>query len=136
MCFFKKLIMLNVIIILAINAAFSASVNDGFSGEWCWDKNGEESSFSIKINKVSDLYLGAYDSVAFGGNIIDDNEHAFSFKETTDNFIKTKIKAGITGNVGIISLEILNNKKIKWLLLRKPQGDFYAPKEAILHKCS
>lgn len=129
----------NIILILLSNAifcgAYSTPVDNAFLGAWCWDLNNNNKDFSISIKKNSNLYVGGYDSVVGSGRIIDDNDNAFRFKATKNNIIKTKIKSGITGNIGLVQIKILNNKKIEWLVLREPQGFFYVPKKAILHKC-
>lgn len=105
-----------------------------FTGQWCWDQNSRVSAFSIVINKVSGIYKGGYYSVAHNGNKIDDNETAFSFRATQKKVIKTKLKAGISGNMGLIRLEIFNNK-IDWSVLKYPKGEIYVPQKAVLHRC-
>ena len=52
-----------------------------------------------------------------------------------ENFIKTKLNAGISGNIGLIQLKILDNKKLEWLVLHIPNGEIFVPKKAMLHRC-
>lgn len=113
----------------------AADVGSNFSGKWCWDKNSKVGTFSLVINKVSNVYKGGYSCVAYSGDKIDDNDNAFSFKATKKNKIKTKLKAGISGESGLIYLEILNDNKIKWIVVKEPKGEFYPPETAILHRC-
>ncbi len=127
-------------VILVVSSVFilitsGVAVGSNFSGQWCWDKDSDVSAFSIVINKVSGMYRGGYCSVTLSGNRIDDNDMAFSFKATDKNIIKTKLKAGITGNIGLIQLENFNDKKLVWLVLQEPKGEIYVPQKAILHRC-
>ena len=110
------------------------AVGSDFSGQWCWDKDSKMRAFSLVIDKVSGVYKGGYYSVALGGNIIDDNETAFSFKVTDKNIVETKLTAGIDGSTGLIRL-ISDSKRLEWILLRKPKGEIFVPDNAILHRC-
>ena len=136
MLYLKKIFILILLTVSIIKVTFSAPVNNGFVGIWCWDLDSSVSAFSITIKKISGLYMGSYGSVIRSGNKIDDNDDAFRFKEAKKNVVKAKIKAGISGNTGLIQLKILDNKKIEWFILRKPKGEFYVPQKAILHRCS
>jgi hypothetical protein len=113
MTFLRKIILLGLFTIFMIDVSFSAPVRGDFSGTWCQHLNNHDSAFSIIIERKFDVYVGSYGSVILGGSKIDDNDDAFSFKATKSNIIKTKIKAGISGNIGLIQLKLLNNKKIE-----------------------
>lgn len=115
--------------------ALSASTDNSFSGKWCWDKNSSVSTFSLTITKISALYIGGHDSVAFSGSIIEDNDNAFNFKATKKKIIKAKVKTRIRGGMGLIRLKLLNNKQIEWVVLRQPNGEFYVPQKSLLHRC-
>lgn len=114
--------------------SYSKNSGYGFIGTWCWDNDSKYSTFSITINKKLNMYYGGYFAVAYGGEHIDDNEHAFSFKITDEHIIKTKIRTGIRNAIGIIQLTI-NNDKLEWEILKNPKGEFYVPEKAILHRC-
>lgn len=125
-----------VVFLLAMSiVSVACSENSDFAGRWCWDGDSDVSAFGILIKKDTSVYRGGYYSVVQSGNLIDDNESAFSFKETNKNIIKTKLKAGISGNTGLIQLQRLANKKMHWLILEMPKGDIFVPKTAILHRC-
>lgn len=113
----------------------SYNVNANFSGKWCWDKNSNISYFSLVINKHSNKYSGGYYSVAQYGNRIDDNDFAFSFLEKNKNVIKTKIKSGITGNIGLIKIHLIGNNEMIVNVLTAPKGDFFFPKKSKLYRC-
>lgn len=118
-----------------VNVVYSASLENVFIGRWCWELNSEVSNFSIIFTKKLDEYIGGYDAVALGGNIIDESEDAFRFKDKYKNSIKTTIKSGITGNIGLVELKFLDYRTIEWIVIHAPKGEFYAPKKAILQKC-
>lgn len=121
--------------LLSINICNATSLSNSFSGTWCSIENNKKQAFTLIINKHSDLYKGGYFAVALGGQRIDDNEKAFSFKAVKTNTIKTKITAGITGKIGMVYLKLLNKNKLEWVILEAPGGDFYVPIKAILNKC-
>ena len=129
----KKVILLVLsVLILTIS---SVAVGSDFSGQWCWDKDSGVSAFTIVVKKVAGIYRGGYFAVAQHGNRIDDNDTAFSFKVTEKNMIKTKLKSGIDGSIGLIQLKIRSDNKMEWLVLQKPKGEFFFPQEAMLHRC-
>ena len=123
------------LVLLIANISNAKITGNNFSGEWCWDNDSKVSAFGIGIRKVSNIYKGNYGSVTQSGGKIDENEKAFSFKAPKINIVKTQLISGITGNVGMVQLSILNNKKIEWLVLKKPKGEFYPPLKALLHRC-
>ncbi len=125
----------SVVILLILSSLITNETNAAFSGHWCWDKDSDVSVFSIRININKDIYKGSYSSVAYSGDKIDENDNAFSFKKTTSSIVKTKIKAGITGNIGFMELKLLDANKLLWRLLKEPEGDIYVPKEAVMHRC-
>ena len=128
----------NVILcILMISILFITKVTiaSDFSGQWCWDQDSSISAFCLNITKTNRTYNGGYGSVIMSGNIIDDNDNAFHFNITNEAIVQTKLKAGITGNLGIIQLHIIDNKQLEWRILRVPKGEIYIPKKATLHRC-
>jgi hypothetical protein len=88
------------------------------------------------IDKKSENNIGGYFCVSQSGNKIDDNEAAFSFKTTRKKTVITNLKSGISGNIGILRLEVLNKNKLKWVIIKRPKGEMYVPNEAILNRCS
>ncbi len=116
-------------------ALFTNIASADFTGTWCWDKDNNESVFSIVIHKTKGIYKGGYYSVTQSGNRIDDNDTAFAFN-TMQKTVQTKIKAGITGNIGLIQLKILNDKIINWQVIQHPKGEMFVPKAALLHRCN
>ncbi|MFJ1268651.1 hypothetical protein ACD661_08815 [Legionella lytica] len=116
------------------NISFSASINETL-GRWCWDLDNKKKAFFITIKKHAGKFYGGYDSVVDFGAKIDDNDNAFSFTQIKNNMIKMKIKSGINGGMGLVQLNFLKNNKIKWTVIHQPKGEFYAPRQALLHKC-
>ena len=128
----------NVILcILMISILFITKVTiaSDFSGQWCWDQDSSISAFCLNITKTNRTYNGGYGSVIMSGNIIDDNDNAFHFNITNEAIVQTKLKAGITGNLGIIQLHIIDNKQLEWRILSVPKVEIYIPKKATLHRC-
>lgn len=122
-------------LVAILTLVFTNSANAVFSGKWCWDKNSDVNVFSIVINKTAITYVGGYSLVTQSGNRIDDNDTAFHFTVPKKNSIKTKVKSGITGNRGLIQLELIDDKKIYWSVLQFPKGEFDAPIKATLQRC-
>lgn len=111
------------------------TVHADFSGKWCSDKDNDVNAFALIIHKSKDQYHGGYYSVAQRGDKIDDNDMAFSFNSRKKKTVITKLHAGISGNIGLIQLKLLNDKKINWLVLKAPKGEIFVPNEATLYKC-
>lgn len=124
-----------LLILLTINLSVANASTRDFIGSWCWKKNNQINAFTLIINKIADVYKGGYFSVSQKGNRIDDNEDAFTFKSSDMSVIKIKFKAGISGETGIAQLKLMKNGEIEWIVLQSPRGEFYAPKNAVLHKC-
>jgi hypothetical protein len=127
--------------IVIVNISFNAhSLCNDFIGKWCWDDNSRNSTFSITINKKNDIYIGDYFAVAYGGDKIDEGEKAFDFKTCPKNQVKTKLKTtmysrpGKYKGPGIVELTFINNK-LQWRVIEEPEEEFYAPENAILHRC-
>lgn len=113
---------------------FAQSANNDFSGRWCWDKDDEESAFSISIVKIGkNLYKGGYDAVILGGKRIDDNGQAFKFHSSLKS-VKIRFKSGNSESYGAVHLKLYDNKTLEWTILKVPsKGVFYAPEYARLH---
>ncbi len=124
-----------ILTFLLITLSYAKDDCNEFLGTWCWDKHSNQSTFALTLYKKTNKYEGGYSSVAYGGNIIDENENAFNFKICEKNIITTKIKTSIRNKYGLIQLKIVKNK-LEWTVLKNPNGEFYAPEKAILHKCS
>lgn len=135
MTLFKKNMILILLPLFAVSFSFAASTDNDFSGTWCWDKNSDVATFSLSITKSSNFYKGGYDSVSYRGDKIDENANAFNFRITKNNVVKTRLESAIKGHFGTIQIKLLNNKKLEWLVIREPKGEFYAPQKAILHRC-
>lgn len=138
MIYFNKIISCLIVfsLIMVTNTGHAKIVSYEFSGRWCWEFNNNINNFSIDIVKINNKYKGGYDSVSQSGNKIDDNDSAFSFGVTTKKTIKTKLKSGITGNIGLVELELINKNKLKWIIIKHPDGEMYLPSKAILYKCT
>ena len=125
-----------LLILFNINVCNAHDVGNDFSGRWCSNDNNKKQTFTLFINRVSNLYKGGYLGVALGGNRIDDNDEAFSFKASKKDTVQTKIKAGISGKSGIIQLKLLEPNRLAWVILKMPEGPFYVPIKTTLHRCN
>lgn len=119
--------------VLLINVVAAKNSRD-LSGRWCWDKSNNIGSFTLFISKKGDLYKVEYSAVANEGARIDDGEDAFSFKVSDKNYIKTKFKGGFQASIGLVELRIIDDKTIRWHVLKAPEGEYYFPDNATLNK--
>jgi tetratricopeptide (TPR) repeat protein len=106
--------------------------NSSLAGKWEWEGNNDRSMFTITIELKNDFYFGKYCAVMYSGNKIDCDidEYSFKFKsfkeEVTFDYI-----CNFSGENGKAKISNLGDK-IKWEILDLPDGECYAPKNAIL----
>ncbi len=130
-----KISLIAILTIMFTITSYSNNLKTDFSGSWCWEKDSKYSTFSIEIKKSTRGYKGGYSCVISEGDRIEDSDFAFSFDTPNGNIVKTKLKAGINGTIGLVQIKILNNNKMEWLILKTPEGEFNPPNSAILKKC-
>lgn len=124
-----------MIFLLPISITYGSPIERSFKGRWCWERNDERNNFGVNITKVSNMYLGEYSMVAYGGNKLDSNDESFHFSEPKGNTVKTKFRAGSLWAFGLVQLKILSKDKMEWRVLQYPKGEVYVPKKALLNRC-
>lgn len=124
-----------IVLMLPINIIYGSSIHSSFKGRWCWERNDEWNNFGVNITKVSNMYLGEYSMVAYGGSKLDSNDESFQFSEPKGYTVKTKFRAGSLWAFGLVELKILGKDKMGWRVLQYPEGEVYVPKKALLNRC-
>lgn len=105
------------------------------SGEWVWE-NSEASTFTIKINKVSNYYIGTYFAVAESGMKIDgdvDDTPSFKFDKLNKMEAIVTFKAYFSETTGKAKLKY-ENDKLLWEIIEEPNGEYYCPNYAVLNR--
>jgi hypothetical protein len=119
-----------------ISVAGCASPANEFSGEWGWNNASGTMTFSIDLKQRGDKLLGQYCAVAQNGNKTDcDDEENPNISGIIDNTGKSATVNffsffGAKNGKAIIKV---SDGRLVWHIVKKPsQGEFYAPKDAIM----
>jgi hypothetical protein len=108
-----------------------------FSGSWTYSD--KSSQFNLSLNQKGKAVIGSHCSIMRNGNRIDCSE------ESTDsitvrgilvnpNTATVEFKSTYADKIGKANITRLNRTKIKWEIIKEPDGEYYIPKNIILSK--
>lgn len=117
-------------------AGYASPVAPLFLGEWDWNDAPSTTTFSIDIKQHGNELIGQYCAVAQNGNKIDcDDEENPNIDGVVDSAGKSAIvsfSSFFGAKNGRATIKISGGHLI-WHIVKKPsEGEFYAPKDAIL----
>ncbi|WP_193101075.1 hypothetical protein [Burkholderia sp. Z1] len=123
-------------VFVVVSASGCASPMDSFVGEWGWSNSSGTMTFSIDLKKQGDRLYGQYCAIAQNGNKIDCDDEE---NKNIDGIIGGDGKSAFVNfysffgaKNGNAFLRMVNGRLI-WHVVRNPiEGEFYAPKNAIL----
>lgn len=123
------------IICLILASVASLVYAKPFTGQWDWDEAPSSRAFSLKLIQNGTILSGQYCAVAGNGNRVDcDDEEIQNITGSIDNSGKSAaidFYSFFDARGGKASLSLKNNHLV-WLIIKNPQGEFYAPQKAIL----
>jgi hypothetical protein len=110
--------------------------NISLAGKWHWEKNDEEGTFSVTIQKEGNTYIGKYCAVALSGNRIDcdyNDPPAFVLKDLPGNEFTVNFKTYYGQGTGKVKIRI-EGEKMYWEVVEKPEGQYFCPNVAVLKR--
>jgi len=116
----------------------TCSIATKFSQDWeseVTQSNGELSTFSLHIEINGNNVTGRYCAIYRNGNKIDCStiEENNIFGKIENNLMTVSFNSFFNAKSGIASIS-LKDDNLTWKITKAPQGgEFYAPKNAILH---
>ena len=123
-------------ILFIYNCTDSKNTNT-FDGNWSWEKNSQDQTFTINIKKIDDTYYGSYCAIAQAGNRIDcgveGDDPSFRISNVKNNDVVISFKSNYSLAIGKVRLKLVEDK-LSWEIIEKPEGDFFCPYNAILIK--
>jgi len=124
-----KALLLPIILLSSLSHAA-----DQITGTWSWDKNNDQNSFTVNIEKMGAAYQGKYCAVASGGMKIDcgmESDLPFPLIKISESSYELEFNDYFSGNEGKASISVVNGSLV-WRLLSAPKGENYIPEEAKL----
>ncbi|WP_423394961.1 hypothetical protein [Burkholderia sp. LMG 21824] len=123
-------------VFVVVSASGYASPMDCFVGEWDWSNSSGTMTFSIDLKKQGGRIYGQYCAVAQNGNKIDcDDEESPNIDGVIGGDGKSAVvnfNSFFGAKNGEAFLRMVGGRLI-WHVVRNPsEGEFYAPKDAIL----
>lgn len=125
------------------NLGDKLSLVKNVSGEWKYEKKSKDSKvpeelFTVVLQQSGNEIKGQYCAIAKSGGKVDcEVEETFNINGA---IIKDKIIAdffsffGSPKHLGVVEILIKNDSTLEWTIIKSPKSEFYAPKNAVLHK--
>lgn len=121
----------------------SLSLVKTFSGEWKYEKKSKDSKvpeelFTVVLLQSGNKIKGQYCAIANSGGKVDcEIDEVFNINGI---IMEDKIIAdfysffGSPKHSGVVEILMKNDSTLEWTIIKSPKTEFYAPKNAILHK--
>jgi hypothetical protein len=134
--FYQKISLLLIVIVYGLSIFAQNHKKSIFVGNWVWDKNSKQATFSIKIvHKINNEYIGSYCAVAMGGSRIDcdpiDVQSSFEFIDRGNNVVEFDFISNYSNAKGRARLKYENNQ-LYWEITKEPKDLFFCPQKATL----
>ncbi|HUS00725.1 MAG TPA: hypothetical protein VMY77_03315 [Chitinophagaceae bacterium] len=108
-----------------------------FSGNWSYsDKNSE---FNLFLNQKGKSIIGSHCSIMRNGNRIDCAEDSTDSITITGSIVNpntatVEFRSTFSDKIGKAKITRSSRTKIKWEIIKEPNGEYYIPKMRILSK--
>ncbi|WP_419812801.1 hypothetical protein [Bacterioplanoides sp.] len=100
---------------------------------WVWQGNTSEHTFSITLSKSENGYSGTYCAIGMAGRRTDCSANSAETFSTALSGEIFEFKTNYSRALGTASITLIG-EELHWEIIKAPNGEHYAPKEALLKR--